>query len=658
MSGKKHNFIISFLIFLIVLLIVTAIVLAIRLRSSHYEGASVATELALIDSYIQTGDTQGAVSSLKRLESRSLTANERIGVFKRYQLLGDDVKAEKCLKKALRKSSSNSQLIALYGNFLLRRARVDEALKMTKSLCNTEYASIYAEAFLRDALDSSLTADEYFSKRNAFLSFFKRTPKDKDETVNKKSFFLDHRFIPIYKYAFSGSKIQSWLINAAAILMADGNYEEASALYPGEAASYRDALFWGTVLYDDGKYADSLAALLKANSFDQSKEIVAAIELKALLSDDFYILGDDTSAQKMRQTVLDLSSPYMQAFMADKTPSLSRILPLFYMNTALYSRKNGDAIEQYDKLYQLVSYYPDYAPGLAAYAEYAIQSLQRPAEQGIDLQLRAAGLRTMKMEERDAVPVVSIADVVKRIDAALVNAAGPDKSSLLVLKEVLFSQEHVTDEKKDKASRVWALLEQNEISAGLYPAEIVRYATSTLLENGSTVDAETLFSGYIQAAYAESGSAAESVEELPHYFEAAEHPERLKLWECEFAAYFYLQKEDYSRATKMYKHILDTYSKRVPVFNTEGQNESVTASYLNLANLYDGYNRHAQALDYLNKANSRISDTELKAEVLYRIGWESACLGNAKDALTSLQYALKLNPAHNRARLLLKQLQI
>lgn len=653
--------------------------LVLRLRSSHYEGSAITTELSLIDSYIQQGDTKQALSSLNRIEGRAHSAGDRMGLYKRYMALSEYDRAEKTLKKALRSFPGNKEFTALYGNFLLRRNRVKDARKRTESLSGTEYSSIYAEAVLRAALASDYDADRFFARSNPILNFFRRKASSSDSSGQeaRRLFFMDERFIPVYKDAYRSSKISLWQINAATILMARGSYEDASSLYPGEVTGYRDALFWGLVSYDAGRYAESLEALLKAEelrkkgSLDEKGELAQAIELKALLSDDYYILGDDASAQAMRREVLDISSPYMDAFMEEKLPSLNRILPLLYMNTALYARDSGDEKERYDKLFQLVSYFPDYEPGLAAYGEYAIDSVNRPVEVGIEAQLRQAGLRTLAMEERDSIPVVQIQTVVGMIDKAVEDikaSCGPDAdgrdikvrtASLTVLKEKLLAAENSGTERAEKASKVWKLLEANELSGSLYPPEIMRYAVNNLIENGGENDAEKLFRSYLQAAYSEKGSGKKGGKDEPiaRSFEPCDSPEKLALWEDEVAAYFYVQHGDYANAIKLYDYILSNYSKRVPVFNTAGQNEAVTSSYLNMGNIYSGYNRDAQALDYLRQADSRVSERQLKAEIRYRIGYEEARLGRSRDALITLKHALELNPSHGRARLLLKQLQ-
>lgn len=634
MNGKKSHVLIYILIFILTALLVGAVFIAFRLRSSHYEGASVSTELDLIDSDIKLGNHSHAIASLKKIEKRHLGIYERIGIYKRYMILSETKRAEHCLVKALRRFPKNTELTALYGNLLLRQNRVEEALKHTKMLIDTDYASIYAEAFLRNARSLQYDADSLFSKKKPFLSFLSKKSKTLVDADFEYKLFTDNRFIPIYQAA-SKSGVPLWLINAASLLMHSGDYSTAADMYVS-SSSLHDALFWGIVFYDAGRYAESLSALKIADELDASKDVSSAIELRALESDNYYILDDDKTAQAMRQEILEVYSPYMQAFMADNVPVLKRILPLLFMNTALYARNTGDLLEQYNKLYELVSYYPSYAPGLAAFAEYAIESKRRPEEEKLDRQLRAAGLKTVAMEKRDSIPVVELSEVIALIDSALEEHKSPD---LLVLKEIVNSEYIRTETNNVKASKVWKLLEENEISACLYPSEVMHYAITILIKNGDMQNAQRIFWEYVKAAYPE------------------EDMKKMSLWECEAAAYFAAERQEYNTARSYYEYVLEHYSKRIPVTNTAGQNDSLTYSYINLANIYAGYNKVPQSLDLLNKASARVSEEILKSEILYRIAEECLCMGNEKDALRSLQYSVSLNPSNNKARLMLKRLR-
>lgn len=640
MNGKKSHVLVYFLVFILTALLVGAVFIAFRLRSSHYEGASISTEFDLIDYDIKQGNHVHAIAALKRVEKRALDISERIGIYKRYMTLGETKRAERCLVKAVRRYPKSIELTAIYGNFLLRQNRLEEAIAKTKVLVDTEYESVYAEAFLKKARTLQYDADSLFSSKKHFFSFMSKKSKTSVDDEFEYNLFTDSRFIPVYKAA-SKSGVSQWLINAASLLMHSGDYSAAADMYTAFVPSYRDALFWGLVFYDAGRYAESLSALQSADSLDASMDIASAIELRALESDNYYILDDDKKAQEMRKEILDVYSPYMQAFWADNVPVVKRILPLLFMNTALYARDSGDLREQYDKLYDLVNYYPSYEPGLAAYAEYAIESQRRPEEEKLDRQLRAVGLKTLAMEERDLIPVVGLDEVISRIDSALeeYKASGNKSPELIVLKEIVNSEPLRAETREVKASKVWKLLEENEISACLYPSEIMHYAVVTLIKNGDMQNAQHIFWDYLRAAYPD------------------EDMKKMSLWECEVAAYFAAERQDYNLARSYYEYILENYSRRIPVTNTAGQDDALTFSYINMANVYAGYNKIPQALEMLNKASARVSENLLKSEILYRIAEECLYMGNERDALRSLQYAISLNPSHNKARLMLKILR-
>lgn len=87
--------------------------------SSHSEGAAISTELGFVDILIGQGKTKEAMELLQRTEKLASTPLESMGVYKRYVTLGESGRAEKALKKGLRKHKKDKQLLAVYGNFLL-----------------------------------------------------------------------------------------------------------------------------------------------------------------------------------------------------------------------------------------------------------------------------------------------------------------------------------------------------------------------------------------------------------------------------------------------------------------------------------------------------------------------------------------------------------
>ena len=103
---------------------------------------------------------QSALKELKKAEKRAYDSWTWIGIYKRYITLGEKTAAEKVLKKALKKNSSNLELQAVYSNFLLREGRLAEAGKLAEKLRGSKYASIYSEYILRDSLEKYAASNE------------------------------------------------------------------------------------------------------------------------------------------------------------------------------------------------------------------------------------------------------------------------------------------------------------------------------------------------------------------------------------------------------------------------------------------------------------------------------------------------------------------
>ncbi|MCR5317904.1 MAG: hypothetical protein K6E22_06725 [Treponema sp.] len=631
--------------------------------SSHSEGAAISTELGFVDILIGQGKTKEAMELLQRTEKLASTPLESMGVYKRYVILGESGRAEKALKKGLRKHKKDKQLLAVYGNFLLDQNKTKKALKVTKPLSGTEYGSIYAEAFLSYALETGWSADDLFGKTFFLFRGHKKNPDHSATAKEKFEVFYDSRFVPIYLDAARSTKLSRWARNAAALCMKEGNFAKASEAYTGSVDSLEDSLFWGSVFYDAGLYTESLEALVAGDSFPGS--VALKIEHKALEADDYYLLEEDAAAEKIRSELIDVILAESVNANAGLTSYAKQVLPVVYVNSAMYLKSKNDLAKEFSRLDTLVTKFPDYVPGLASYGDYALYLLSRPPEDKLSQDLRYAGLRTMAMEEEDRIPKISLEDALVKIDESLERTNNP---RLIVIREQLLAQLHREWETEHKASRVWPLLEKNALEkASLFPDDVVHYAVVVLLNNGHEQDARDLFIKYEQAKHEEELTGKkkkvsdESKDDIPPKFEPSEHPELLNLWEKEAAAWFYVNDGRIDEGLEMYGHIIENFAKRTPTMNSGGKSESVTNAYINIANIYAGRGQGVLALDSLKKALPRTLDEGLKADVLYRIGKEYYYQGDYKNAIRSLQYSLNQdngqNKVRNRARLILKQAQ-
>ena len=624
-------------------LVAASVVLSCLVLSctTHSEGGSITSLLDMADQSISIGDTRQALAYLNQASKQASSTLDRLGVFKRYETLGDSKLAEKTLKTAIKKDKSSQELVAVYSNFLLNQGRTKDAMKKAKSLSGTKYGSIYAEAVFRRVINEHLSANEVFGGRA------KKEDKEwKKDFSRFNEVFYDSRFIPVYEDAFRGTKKSKWNWNAAVIDMRAGNYGSASSKYPQTLEDAKDSLFWALVLFDCGRYAESLDAL-SAHSPDFN-DLNTSLEFMALKSDNQYILGLDTEAEQSRSEILS----HVRGN-EDKIKS-SVILPTLYVNSALYSRTTEDHVTEYDRLHDLVTRFPEYRPGLAAYGEFAIQQMRRPPDDKMTAHIRASGLATTKMEKENTIPKITLQDAINLIQAAQEKIQSAD---LIVLQEILEAEAADIVEPAKRAARVWPLLEKNEQGTSLYPAEIVHYAIVTLLESNYVEEARDLFTRYENASRQQTDDSKKKKKKKASTFVPWDHPEELSLWENEISAWFCVNDGRFDRAIPIYQYIIDTYSDRSPVMNSTGQNEAVVNSYINMGNIYAGTKQGHVAIEYLNKASSRAIDAFIKAEILYRMGKESYYLHDFHSATRSLQYAIKLNPSHNKARFILQQVQ-
>lgn len=594
---------------------------------SKSQGASFISLLDEIDIYIQVGNTTDALFYLEKSEKRASSVFDEIGIYKRYLRLGERAKAEKWIKKSIKKHSDREELKALYVSFLIDEERLFEAMNESVSLKETKYASLYSEAVLRYSKSAKISANDLFNP-----------PKKKKKNVEASKeelarLYYDPRFIDIYRYCYSATNNENWIINAASIYMKNSEFAQACKLRPNKLKNVSDGYFWGTVFYDCGRYAESLEALIEKKDSWQSDAM--SVKSIVLCSDDYYILGDDESSEEMRNIIL--------SFDINDEDYDSEILQILLINSALYNRNIGDLFTEYEMLYRLVDEYPTYEPGLACYAEFALDTLRRPEEDVLYKVLRNAGLKTQAMEQNDRLPRVAIEDAFYRINGAIDLASLPE---LEVLREELYVQTQEGLSHGEKTGRLWRLLEKNGQGSTNYPKEIIRYALTNLILSGNSAEAEELFTSYLKNQY---GLLLDEI--------AGMKMTELSLWEYQVAAWF-LKERNVEMAKSIYETIIRVYSERVPGIVTQGQNDGVVSSLVNLSVIAGGYGDLRTSMENLNAASGKCTDRILKAEILYRMGKIYASLGDARSAVKTLKYAISLNSNHNKARLLLKTVSI
>ena len=219
--------------------------------------------------------------------------------------------------------------------------------------------------------------------------------------------------------------------------------------------------------------------------------------------------------------------------------------------------------------------------------------------------------------------------------------------ALTVLEKKLINSVDTESSTEEKIVSLWSLLEKNETGKNLYPDEIAQYVVSEFISLGDEEDAQKVFNKYMQAQYGKENEK----------FVPAEHPEMISLWQCEDSAWFSAFNGENSNCRRLYEFIIEKFSEKSPIINSSGENEAVVNSYINLASIYTDYGDTKKALEYLNNASSRLTESNKKAEVLYRMAEIYNVIDDKNSAVRSLKYALSLNPSLYKAQLLLKKLK-
>ena len=570
--------------------------------SSHSENTSFISVLDSIDAYISNDDVKSALKTLKNAEDRAYSVYDRLGVYRRYILLGEEISAEEFLKKSIKVFPDNKELAAVYVELLLTQNRLDEAYAVSETLKNTEFASFYSECRLKTLL-----------------------------AQNDSALFRDADLTETYLGAWTGTSDTAWLRNAVCLIAEKGDFTGAASYYPGSVSTEPDVMMWACLFYDAGLFKESLDCLLSDVKFENNSLELERLSLEA---DCFYVLDEEESAEDVRKTIVSKIEA--------EPPEISvsrKFLPQLFVNRSLYAERMQNAQLRLESLLYAADNYPYYEPALALYVKAALETHYAADENEIDSELRAHGLRTLSMEERDRLPLITPDDAFLRLELAFENTHSSDFS---VLKEQLTNLLSKGESSYVRNARLWSYLEKQRYSSGVYSGRIMEYALSQMLSDGYEKEASGLFYDYVSSAHGTEFSFTENKENLP-------------LWEIQFAAYFEAAKGHADTALELYGFIAKNYSEHLPF--VAGKNAAVVNACVNLAVIYEGTFRESLALEYLNKASQICGSAQTKAEILYRMAKLSEGTGDRRNALREPRYALELNPDHRKARLFLKSIQ-
>ncbi len=573
----------------------------------------------MVDIQIAENQFADAVKQLKKIEKQTYDVWSYIGIYKRYAQIGEDKLAEKLLKKALKKNSHNPELIAIYSTFLLRQNRLEEAKKLAEELHGTKYGSIYSEASLKILMNGE-TSD----------------------------FYKDPKYYSIYYDAYRGSLNPIWIRNCAIFNLKEGRFDTAATLVPPAFADTDDAYFWALVLFDSGKYYESINAIEVSRSFLKdypdtvNRKLFKVSEIKqiALESDAYMAVSEMESAEAKRQELV------CKLDNIDKlSPEDESLLSIIVVNSAVWAKNQYDDDSCADLLFYSVNRWPDNVAALILYSDFAYNSnLER--EESMEIKnLRQNGISSVSMEKYDNRRKIPMSDAVYRLEQAMERTKDP------YLAIARLDLKYKTDNSftiKDKTADLWLQMENNYTEEEKYQMLLVQYVLSFLLKTNQKNDAKELFTKYITNTY--KFNAKEDF-----WTQVGKSLSVMDERTAEFAAWFATDEKKFDEALRIYEYCV--YESGGILYEGIVSPLVSTASCMNLADIYFSTGKKAKALDLYGRAAGRESKNYLRSDVFYRIANIYAADGDNKNALRSVEYAILLYPDNARASLLKEKLQ-
>ena len=572
----------------------------------------------MVDIQIADNQFSDAVKQLKKIEKQAYDVWSYIGIYKRYAQIGEDKLAEKLLKKALKKNSRNPELKAIYATLLLRQNRLDEAKKMAEDLHGTKYGSIYSEVVLKQAMAGE-TSD----------------------------FYKDPKYYSIYYDAYRGSLNPIWIRNCAIFNLKEGRFDNAASLLPASFADADDAYFWALVLYDSGKYYESIDALEASRSFlrDYSvmgiNRLLKTSEVKqiALESDAYMAVSEMEAAEAKRQELICQIDNFNRLSAED-----DNLLSIIVVNSAVWAKNQYDDDSCADLLFYSVNRWPDNVAALILYSDFAYNSnLER--EESMEIRnLRQNGISSVSMEKYDNRRKIPLSDAVYRLEQAMARTKDPYLS--IVRLDLKYKMDN-TFTVKEKTADLWMQMENNYTEEEKYQMLLVQYVLSFLLKTNQKDDAKELFTKYVSNAY--SFNAKEDF-----WTQVGKNLNVMDERTAEFAAWFATDERKFDEALRIYEYCV--YESGGILYEGIVSPLVSTVSCMNLADIYFSTGRKDKSLDLYGKAAGRESKNYLRSDVFYRIANIYAADGDKKNALRSAEYAILLYPDNARASLLKEKL--
>ncbi|HZK19586.1 MAG TPA: tetratricopeptide repeat protein [Treponemataceae bacterium] len=538
---------------------------------------SLLSKFDQFDTYYLNKQYNKAFIVLKKTEKKAHGVYNRLGVIKRALQLAKHDWAEELLQASLEEYPKSLELRAVYTHVLLFAGKYEQALVVGKSLKGSDYGSLYAEAVIR---------------------LQQRLQKDDRQ-------WMQPHFAPLYIDLYKTTENDGFRINAALTYLLKGDYTKAFSFHPKTMSIYDNVFFWSLVSYDSQNWNIALDDLSYAQ---MSRE-------KQSLQADIYIqMGNITKGLSVWNSLIREHPEYAI---------------VSYLNAARQTRLKGSMTESYEYLKAALDLFPESIPVLTAWGDYALYSSQPFNEDAMSTVLRSAGLKTLAMQKRDAIPTIEPIDAVKKMKEVL--AFTHNSELQLSCKKLIWNIENVSGDKR--CADMWLLLERNRNNEnGKYDQFLFRYAVWLLMYNGFYDEAKKLVSSVLIPSEGFDNGI-----------------------DSEMYAWLLCKEKKYDDAVVIYETI-PGLEREKKVFVSP-----VVFSYpalFNLGALYvaRGEKIHASAL--YEKALEITKNTVYMAELKYRLACIKAAEGNISEALQLLQFSLKLNPADSRARLLQKKLML
>lgn len=602
-TSFRYSLTVVFLIF--AFLILTSLFISCSRTSTI---TSIDDKLAQVDALISVREYDDAWSLLKKIAKDVHSPYDRLGVVRRALLLDRAEYAKKLLKDAVETFPDNEELLAVYVHVLMAEELYDEALEQAPKLEGGKYGSLYAE--LRFRLDSQVIENEDgegLERENA-------------KPINYYSSDYVQAYLDIAHTTGDGG----YLRNAALIHALEGDMRSAFAYHPQVMSTYNSPWFWSKISYDSFNFAQAVEDL---SFFDHSSESIA------LLADAYLHLGNDEDAKRVWLTSIE------------HYPNEN---PEAWYNVVQSAVVEENMEQANTLLFDLVQQFPDYIPGLVAYARFSLfDSIQSPDTIFAPL-LEDRGMQTLQMERNAATLRIEPSDALYHIEQSLERLQAknnPDAIRLILEKtKILWDSSIPPVSNRQRIVDMWALLEENVQEPFGYDPLLIQYALWFFCSQGMIAEADGLFRAHYASRYlnsAEKENAAEAVVFEKPPFAGMEY------WEYEFGGYIALRQRRYADAEAWLSFFLH-----------EGEIAYATpiGAAMNLIALYNGSGRRPEALEMYRAALFLTSDKRLQADIYYRIALIQQEMNELRSARLSLDQCLALDFGHNQARLLRKQI--